>query len=142
MTGIALRHGAAKRWSKQRHRRTDGRGLGVRGELDRYRHHATVARDVEQLLAIASPACLCATVRGDDPLVAWARERLNVDLGATGLVGLVGDPVAVWRELPALFGKRSLDHGEGRVLAIQRPRPDVGASRGILDVEEHEARVG
>src|SRR5262245_18497086 len=59
----------------------------------------TVHRDVEQFLAVARPAHLgAASYR--DALFASAGKSLQIDFESARLVRLVGDPVAVRRELP------------------------------------------
>src|SRR5262245_3970394 len=95
-----------RNWGSSRNRLM----LGV--ERDWHSHQAIVQRNVEQLFAAARPTHLCAATARNGVLRSRTGKRLDVHFEPAGLVRLVRDPFAVWRELSvALVGVR-LDDNE------------------------------
>src|ERR1017187_1062702 len=72
----------------------------IGGGLERYGHHSSVRRNIEQLAAVASPAWHNPAAGGNGHLSAGSHERLNVHLDASRLVRLVRDPSTIARNLP------------------------------------------
>src|ERR1019366_83271 len=97
-------------------------GLEHGPRVDLHRHHFRVRRNVKQLSAVAPPAWLHAAASGHQPFPAaggWGK-RNRVDLALAGLVGGVGEPMSVGRELPLVLGRRSLCHDKRLSIALYR----------------------
>ena len=99
-----LAPGSTTNWFRMRIGRgielEEGRlGSGFTDAVNRHAHQSPVEPQVEQLLAVVTPTRLNAAARRDAAARAWLVETLNVYFPRPGLVGGVGQPSTIGRQL-------------------------------------------
>src|SRR5437016_609736 len=89
------------------------------------RHEPVVRGEVEELLAVATPARLDAAVLRDRPSVARARKRRDIDFESSRLVRLIRDVPSVRRELPDPLERGRRQKRPGLPVSGQGKDPEV-----------------
>jgi hypothetical protein len=77
--------------------------------LHGHRHQLALRCQIEHLLAIVTPPRKLAPTDRNLPFARFWRKRADIDLLPSRLVGRVGDPMAVRRELALRFVERALE---------------------------------
>src|SRR4029077_10490857 len=125
--------------SRLEERRGDA-GLERRSLPDGDRHQLAVGREIEELLAVGAPSRLRTAARGHLPVAAGTGERRDIDLPLARLVGGVGDPAPVGRELPVADAERGLQVGSRLALADAEV-PELEIRARVDRAEQDEAPV-
>jgi hypothetical protein len=127
---------------KERDRSAEVDVLAAHIERNRHRHQPVVEPEVEELLAIATPAHLAAAISchalRDRPI----GKRLHVNLVAAGCVRLIRDPLAVRRELPVALVEFGAGDGNRNLVPLHRERQEIVPRFGLLLAVEQESSVG
>src|SRR5258708_6323141 len=111
----------AGNWSATVNLEKSGWGSGDEGAraVDRHCHQHATGTDIENLSAVSTPPRLGAAAARHLPFPSSARERGHVDLPIAGLIGGVGHPFSIGRNLSirltALTGEKpgGLSAGNG-----------------------------
>ena len=100
-----------------------------------------VAYARSKLLAVVAPTRTRAAAGRHLPLASRTGKRPDVDLGASGLMRLVRDPMAVGRKQRQPFDVAAIEERIGLSTASDGQHPDILGSRSRADIGQDEPAV-